>query len=264
MLQLPLSESYMQTDKLKASMPLQHACWQSCQQRSLLHFSCFLPQHPPPSRSSENSTQRTNGTNWNVKAWQSGKCQGLPVLPSPSPSMSWQMAEGKHWCHAGRDHRTQCEIALKSAVKKNQFSFRVYRHSLLCYLTFFTGTDTGKNIPWTTYSIAGCSEMLTCALIFKSFWICWSQACLKLPMYNFPGSISTGYGWKLSSSCKGRSCGLTLEYICSFQLGELLNRSHVQKWGHIQSTARDTFKCNDSFNLLDFLKCWSIRWVYWE
>lgn len=118
MLQLPLSESYMQTDKLKASMPLQHACWQSCQQRSLLHFSCFLPQHPPPSRSSENSTQRTNGTNWNVKAWQSGKCQGLPVLLSPSPSMSWQMAEGKHWCHAGRDHRTQCEIALKCAVKK--------------------------------------------------------------------------------------------------------------------------------------------------
>lgn len=32
--------------------------------------------------------------------------------------MSWQMAEGKHWCHAGRDHRTQCEIALKCAVKK--------------------------------------------------------------------------------------------------------------------------------------------------
>lgn len=65
-----------------------------------------------------NWMDKLNGTNWNVKAWQSGKCQGLPVLLSPSPSMSWQMAEGKHWCHAGRDHRTQCEIALKSAVKK--------------------------------------------------------------------------------------------------------------------------------------------------
>ena len=48
---------------------------------------------------------------------------------------------------AGRDHRTMCEIALKSAVKK-QFSFEVYRHSLLCYLIFFSQAQTlGRIYP---------------------------------------------------------------------------------------------------------------------
>lgn len=130
---------------------------------------------------------------------------------------------------AGRDHRTMCEIALKSAVRKTVFLRSLQTFTPLLPHFFFTGTDIGKNIPWTTYSVAGCSEMLTCALIFKSFWICWSQACLKLPMYNFPGSISTGYGLKLSSSCKERSWGLSLEYICSFQLGELLKQKSCAK-----------------------------------
>lgn len=143
------------------------------------------------------------------------------------------MATGMHCCcanscYASRDHKTECEIAPKSAVKKQSFPWK------------FIGTCCCDAVPphrhrhqWEytlkTYSVEGCSEILTWALIFKSFWICWSQACLKLPMYNFAGSISTGYSWKLSSSCKERSRGFSSEHICSFSS---LNRSHVEKWTH--------------------------------
>lgn len=134
MLQLPLSESYMETDKLKASMPLQHACWQFCQQRSLLHFSCFLLQHPPLPEVQRIQHRELMGQTWKLKreSMTDWKCQGLPVLLSPSPSMSWQMAEGKHKCYAGRDHRTKCETALESAVKKRVFlqSLQAFTHML--------------------------------------------------------------------------------------------------------------------------------------
>lgn len=78
---------------------------------------------------------------------------------------------------AGRDHRTMCEIALKSAVKK-QFSFEVYRHSLLCYLTFFH-----RHRHWEEYTL---NNLQRCRL-FRNVDLCFDlQIFLNLLVTGLP------------------------------------------------------------------------------